>query len=287
MVIKNSQWMNTYESVMGKTHTKLKIPNQDAVLSEILDDDILVSVVADGHGSRKCTRSHLGAKFAVEAAIETVKSIKGDLLKDDTLNTRAIGKYLTKRLIKSWRVKIDDDLDMSPIELDELDLSAKEKKEIKKNPYISYGSTILMVIFIKEFIVCYQLGDGDILFVSKANNVTKPIKRDTRHIANDTTSLCLHKPEKEFKIKVFRDLNAVLQMIILSTDGYSNSFSSESGFFKVGSDIFDMIKEDGFTVIEENLKEWIEETSNQGSGDDTSVSIITRVEEKETLEVSN
>ena len=279
MFIKNEQWMNAYETVIGKTHMKLELPNQDAVLSQVIDEDIMLSVVADGHGSSKCTRSHLGAQFAVEAAAETMTSIKDELIKNETLNTKVLGKYYTKRLVRNWRSKIDADLEQSPILLEELNLSPKEIKSIKKNPYISYGTTLIMVLFIKEFIVCYQLGDGDILFVSKANRVSKPIKRDKRHIANDTSSLCLHKPEKEFKIKVFRDINQLLQMIILSTDGYSNSFSSEEGFFKVGSDIFDMIKEDGFKIIDDNLKEWLEETSYQGSGDDTSVSIITRVED--------
>jgi len=286
MLIKNSQWINTYETVTGKTHIKLDTPNQDAILSEAIDEECLVSIVADGHGSKKCTRSHLGAEFAVQAALETVKSVRDDLIKNDTLNTKVIGKYLTRRIVKAWRQKVDEHLEKESLELVDLDLSSKEIRSIKKNPYVSYGSTLLMVIFIREFIICYQLGDGDILFVSKAKNVTKPIKRDTRHIANDTSSLCLHKPEKEFKIKVFRDLKSVLQMIILSTDGYSNSFSSESGFLKVGSDIFDMIKDDGFEVIDQHLKEWIEETSNHGSGDDTSVSIITRLEDQSIEEVT-
>lgn len=284
MFIKNNQWMNSYETVVGKTHLKMELPNQDAVDSEVIDDDIMISVVADGHGSSKCTRSHLGAKYAVESAIETIKSIKDELIKDDTLNTKVLGKYYTKKLIKEWRKKVNDDLDENPLDLESLSLNNKDIKSIKKNPYVSYGSTLLMVLFIREFIVCYQLGDGDILFVSKSKKVSKPIKRDSRHIANDTSSLCLNKPEKEFKIKVFRDLNQLLQMIILSTDGYSNSFSSESGFYKVGTDLYDMILEDGFEVIDEHLKDWIEETSNHGSGDDTSVSIIGRIEEVEEVE---
>lgn len=280
MLIKNDQWINTFETVTGKTHVKMEMPNQDAVKSELIGADIMISAVADGHGSKKCSRSHLGAQFAVEAAIETARSISHEFIKNDSLNTKVLGKYFTKRLVRNWREKVTSDLEETPIDLESLNLSSKEIKSVKKNPFISYGSTLLMVLFIREFIVCYQLGDGDILFVSKVNKVTKPIKRDTRHIANDTTSLCLHKPEKEFRIKLFRDLNHLLQMIILSTDGYSNSFSSESGFFKVGSDLYDMIKDDGFEVIEENLKDWIEETSNHGSGDDTSVSIISRLAEK-------
>ena len=288
MFIENNQWMNSFETITGKTHLKIEMPNQDAVMSEVIEEDFLISAVADGHGSKKCTRSHLGALYAVEAAIEVAKNIKGDFIKDDVINTKSIGKHYTKKVISLWRKKIDEHLEKEPMEFDILEgLSSKEIKSIKKNPYVSYGSTLLIVILIKDFIVCYQLGDGDILFVSKSNKVTKPIKRDTRHIANDTSSLCLNRPEKEFKIKVFRDLNHVLQMILLSTDGYSNSFSSETGFFKVGSDLIEMISEDGFSVIDENLKEWIEETSNHGSGDDTSVSILTRINKTDELEAAS
>jgi len=288
MFIENNQWMNSFETITGKTHLKIEMPNQDAVMSEVIEEDFLISAVADGHGSKKCTRSHLGALYAVEAAIEVAKNIKDDFIKDNVINTKSIGKHYTKKVISLWRKKIDEHLEKEPMEFDILEgLSSKEIKSIKKNPYVSYGSTLLIVILIKDFIVCYQLGDGDILFVSKSNKVTKPIKRDTRHIANDTSSLCLNRPEKEFKIKVFRDLNHVLQMILLSTDGYSNSFSSETGFFKVGSDLIEMISEDGFSVIDENLKEWIEETSNHGSGDDTSVSILTRINKTDELEAAS
>lgn len=279
MYIENNSWKNSYATITGKTHVKIAMPNQDAIESKILDDHIMISVVADGHGSKKCTRSHIGAQFAVEAAIEILENIKDKLVVDDNkLNTKVVGKYYTKQIVQLWRKKVHDHLNDMPIDFDALtDLNSKEIKSIKKNKYITYGSTLLMVLLVHDYIVCYQLGDGDILFVSQSQRVSKPIKRDERHIANDTSSLCLNKPEREFKIKVFRDLNHILQMIILSTDGYSNSFSSEQGFFKVGTDLIQMITEDGFEAIDENLKTWIEETSNHGSGDDTSVSIITRV----------
>lgn len=279
MYIENKLWKNSYETITGKSHIKIEMPNQDAVLSKVIDDHTMISAVADGHGSKKCTRSHMGAQFAVETAIEILENIKDKLYIDDKLNTKAIGKYYTKQIVSTWRHKVNEHLKENPIDLESLDISVKERKSIKKNKYISYGSTLIMILLIHDYIVCYQLGDGDILFVSKAQRVSKPIQRDTRHIANDTSSLCLNKPEKEFKIKVFRDLNKILQMIILSTDGYSNSFSSEQGFLKVGTDLIQMITEDGFEAIDENLKEWIEETSNHGSGDDTSVSILTREEE--------
>lgn len=279
MFIENKLWKNSYETVVGKSHVKVEMPNQDAVMSKILSDSIMVTAVADGHGSKKCTRSHIGAQYAVEASIEILELIQEKLVTDEQqLNTKVIGRYYTKQVVALWKKKVLAHLNENPIdfELHET-LTSRDVKSIKKNKLITYGSTLLIVLLIHDFIVCYQLGDGDILFVSKSKRVSKPIKRDERHIANDTSSLCLHKPEKEFKIKVFRDIKHILQMIILSTDGYSNSFSSEKGFLKVGTDLTELITEEGFSVIDENLKDWIEETSNHGSGDDTSVSILKRV----------
>ncbi len=283
MKIQNSAWENYYESVIGKSHIKIEMPNQDAIISKSITDDILISAVADGHGSKKCIRSDVGAKFAVNSSIEVLEKIKDKLLlEENKLNTKAIGKYYTKQVISLWKEKVNEHLLENPINYDALtSLSSTEIKSIKKNKLMPYGSTLLIIVLIHDFIVCYQLGDGDILFVSKNKKVSKPIKRDDRHIGNDTLSLCIHKPEKEFKIRVFRDLNHFLEMIILSTDGYSNSFSTEKGFLKVGTDLAEMVSSDGFEVIEENLKDWIEDTSNNGSGDDTSVSVITRIRHEE------
>lgn len=286
-MIKNLQWMNVSESVIGKTHQRLEMPNQDAVLTEVISDDMMVSVVADGHGSKKCIRSHTGAKFAVESAIITVKKNCEDFLDEGNLNTKVLGRFLTEQLVAYWRQLVDEDLLINPIEEDLLELNDKEIASLNKNPYVAYGSTLVMVLFIKEFVVCYQLGDGDILFVSKAKTVSRPFTQDERHIANSTTSLCLHKPEKEFKIKVFRDVNELLQMVILSTDGYSNSFSDETGFLQVGTDIYEIVETEGFEILETQLKAWLEETTQNGSGDDTSVSIISRCEPTTVIEVSS
>ena len=279
MIIKNLNWTNCYESIIGKSHIKAKIKNQDSVLSKVISENIMISAIADGHGSKKCFRSDLGSKFAVESAIDVIESIKNELIiNDNQLNTKALGKFYTKKIICLWNEKIQDHINKNPIDfktITDIDKSAIES--IKKNTTIIYGSTLLIVILIHDYIICYQLGDGDIMLISKAKKVSKPIKKDKRHIGNETSSLCITNAENEFRIRMFRDLNQYLEMIILSTDGYSNSFSSDKDFLKVGYDLIDMQKNDGIEIIEENLKDWIEDTSFNGSGDDTSVSIITRI----------
>ena len=62
-------------------------------------------------------------------------------------------------------------------------------------------------------------------------------------------------------------------MYFLTTDGMTNSFISEKEFHKSCSEYFEMIKKYGGKTVEENLSEWLTETSAMGCGDDISVLI--------------
>ena len=56
---------------------------------------------------------------------------------------------------------------------------------------VAYGSTLLVAVVTEEFLVCFQLGDGDILAVSNATGVAeRAVPKDETLIANETTSLC-------------------------------------------------------------------------------------------------
>jgi len=283
MIIENKSWHVIHESVIGKSHSKLDMPNQDAVASEILSEEVIITALADGHGSKKCFRSDRGAHYAVDACLTVAKDLYQEWLKEDgSLNTKKIGRHFTKRIVKLWQSNVADDTKANPFEDEVLEsLSDDERKSIQKNPSVVYGSTLIMVLIIGPYVVCYQLGDGDILFVSRSKKVSRPLKKDKRHIANDTLSLCLHKPEKEFKIRVFRDLNHLLQMVVLSTDGYANSFSDDQAFQKVGADLVNLVEEEGLACIDDNLESWLEETTQLGSGDDISVSVLTRRQDQD------
>jgi hypothetical protein len=104
---------------------------------------------------------------------------------------------------------------------------------------------------------------------------------DARLFANETTSLCTQNAWKDFRM-VLQSLPEEHEkqpaMIMLSTDGYANSYSSEQGFEKVGSDILRMMREnDGLATVENGLPGWLKETSAGGSGDDITVGMILRL----------
>ena len=59
-------------SVTGASHTATGLICQDHSAYEV-NEYYSIAAIADGHGSKKYFRSHLGSEFAVKAALETIK----------------------------------------------------------------------------------------------------------------------------------------------------------------------------------------------------------------------
>lgn len=282
-----SEWRVIGESVPGASHIRAGTPNQDAILllRESSRSLPIIISIADGHGSAKCFRSDFGSQFAVKKAAQIVGEFlderrgKFDLTEIETKG----GDYLPKEFVKKWRKTVEFHLKNNPFTEDEFSKleeksSAESRKLIEENPLLAYGTTSLTVALEENFIIYMQLGDGDILNVSATGEVIKPLPEDARLLANETTSLCLPKAENDFRFFVQKiSAEESPAMIFLSTDGYLNSFSSESGFFQAATDILEMLRaEHGFFDVNENLKAWLEEATNLGSGDDSTVAIIYR-----------
>ncbi|HEX9962650.1 MAG TPA: PP2C family serine/threonine-protein phosphatase [Pyrinomonadaceae bacterium] len=280
------EWRVIGETVPGASHLRAGIPNQDSLLyvRESSRGLPVVLSVSDGHGSPKCFRSDRGSQFAVKKAAYLVSEFLDERRgKFDAAEIEAQKEYLAEEFVKRWREAVEADLKREPFTENEFEnlekkSDAKARKLVEENPLLAYGATSLTVALEEDFILYLQLGDGDILNVSAAGEVTKPLTEDPRLLANETTSLCLPKAEKDFRFLVRKiSVDESPAMILLSTDGYLNSFSSEAGFFQAGTDILGMLaSEGGFEAVNDNLKAWLEEATRMGSGDDCTVAIIYR-----------
>jgi serine/threonine protein phosphatase PrpC len=272
------EWRVIGRSVQGASHLRAGLPNQDAIcwLPESGDELPVILVLSDGHGSAKSFRSDEGARLAVSEA----RSALLNFLLDPSAVEQAIEK-LPQVLVERWERTVKEELVKRPIS--EVELTEVEKKggvtarsEVELNPLLAYGATLLAALVTDSFIIYLQIGDGDILTVFETGEVLRPLPGDERLFGNETTSLCSKNAWKDFRIEIQPLSGGSPALILLSTDGYANSFRDEAGFLKVGTDFLDIIRSNGLDEVNRSLETWLTEASQYGSGDDVTVGIICR-----------
>jgi hypothetical protein len=205
----------------------------------------------------------------------------------DPNNLSAIKRMAEERLpqavARTWANTVNTHLDVNPFSAEELEaLESKEglaaRQMVETNPLLAYGATILTVLITELFILYLQLGDGDILVVSSEGEVTRPLSRDDRFLGNETASLCSRDAWRDFRVSFQALSSAPPALILLSTDGYANSFRDEEGFSRVGVDLLEMLRSDGVARVEASLDAWLSEASHAGSGDDITLGVLCRID---------
>lgn len=284
-----AEWRVIGETVPGASHLRAGIPNQDAILHVRQSSARLPVIVSisDGHGSHKCFRSDRGSRFAVR--------IGADLL-DELINGRhaalppteiesKVRESLPAEFIRRWRKTVEADLKREPFREEEFTRmiekdGEKARRLVEANPHLAYGATSLSFLLTPTYALYLQLGDGEMVTVSERGEVAPTLPEDARLLANETTSLCLDKAAADFRFAVHpHGADDLPALILLTTDGYYNSFSTKAGFYQVGSDLLQMLREpDGFGTVNRSVKGWLEEATAAGSGDDCTLAIICRMD---------
>ncbi len=276
-------------SVRGAAHFSFGAPNQDAIhwLPEDGAGPPVILAVSDGHGSANCIRSDVGSRLAVTATARVLQ----DFLKsqDEQTNLSGIKRMaedrLPQTLVRAWKEEVTAHLEENPFVAEEAErLAAKggptARENLEANPFLAYGATILAAVVTESFLLCLKLGDGDILLVDSSGEASVPLARDERLIANETTSLCLPDAWKEVQIRLL-PLEDAPAMVLLSTDGFFNSYQSEEDFLASGSDFLQMVRLKGLDQVSIELGGILEDLSRRGSGDDITLGLIKRAEEVE------
>lgn len=263
------------------------LPNQDAIywLPRAGEGSSLILAVSDGHGSAKSFRSATGAFLAVRAAATETSYLRTNQRGQSDLSAvkRVAEERLPKTLVRRWESYVHQHLKKRPFSTAELD--ALEEKEgqwsrhaVEANPLLAYGATTLTVLVTRSFALYLQLGDGDILTVSEVGEVSRPLPKDDRLFAGETTSLCSQDAWRDFRMRFQVFSGSPPALILVSTDGYANSFRDEESFLKVGPDLLGIIRSQGTGGVSENLETWLSEASQVGSGDDITLGILCRID---------
>jgi serine/threonine protein phosphatase PrpC len=241
---------------------------------------VAVAVVSDGHGSPRHFRSQIGSSLAVSTASSTLQVF----LRESVANNGQVPfvpeqvHELERKLVSVWLSAVHSDLENTPFT--EAELTALEKEdgpagraEVEHAPELAYGATLLAAAATDKFVLYLQLGDGEILSVSAKGTTVRPLPPDDRLIGNQTTSLCQADAWKDFRSGWVTG-ETLPALVLLSTDGYSNSFRSDDDFLKIGQDYLEIIRQQGIASLAEELPDILTEATQQGSGDDITLAIM-------------
>src|SRR5262249_8045091 len=141
------------------------------------------------------------------------------------------------------------------------------------------GSTLLMVAVTESFIVYFQLGDGDLLVVSQMGATSRPIPPDPRLLGVETTSLASQGDWSSARVFLERTGEDPPALVLALTDGYANSSPTVADpVAEFGADLWKLIRTHGLASVQDNLEQWLSDTTEKGSGDDITLGMICRLD---------
>jgi Protein phosphatase 2C len=276
-------WKVAHACVRGSSHQRWGLPNQDAAQCAVApgaQGTVAVAVVSDGHGSPRHFRSQIGSSLAVSTVTGTLQGF----LRESVAPNGQVPfvpeqvHELERKIVNGWLAAVHSDLERNPFTQAELATLEEEdgmegRAAVESSPELAYGATLLAAGATDKVLLYLQLGDGEILSVSATGTTTRPLPPDDRLIANETTSLCQPEAWKDFRSSwVTRP--ALPSLVLLSTDGYANSFRSDEDFLKTGQDYLEIIRQQGIASLAEELPAILTEATQQGSGDDITLAIL-------------
>ena len=264
-------WLALTASQLGAAHQATGLPNQDAVSARQVRADVLVVAVADGHGHRRHFRSARGSQLAVTVACEAAQELAARLDEFQTaapIESEALGT-LVPAITGEWRDAVREDVAADPF------TSREEASRGGDDPLIAYGSTLLLAIAGRRWLVLAQIGDGDIMGIQPDGRPLLPVPRDPSLDGHQTTSLCGPGAEDEFRAAVVDTSTTPLLGVMLATDGYGNAQVADPWADAVSADLAELINDRPPEWLAGQLPLWASRcASADGSADDTTIALL-------------
>jgi hypothetical protein len=265
-------WLALTTSQLGAAHQGVGLPNQDAVAAHQIGPGVLVAAVADGHGHWRHFRSARGSRLAVAVACEAARELAARLDGFETaapIESQALGT-LVPAITGRWRDAVRDDIAADPFSAEEQGARLRGDDGL-----VAYGSTLLLVIAGRRWLVLVQIGDGDILGIQADGRPLLPVPADPWLDGHQTTSLCGLSAEEDFRVAVVDTSSTALLGLMLATDGYGNAQTAEPWTDAVSADLAELISDYPPEWLAGQLPLWASRcASADGSRDDTTIALL-------------
>lgn len=298
---------NLHVFCQGESHKDSDKPCQDYCFS-MVDDQMALAIVCDGHGGDRYFRSNPGSQFATEVITQVVtdfvRTTDPKLFKDAAYTEMGVTGSSDKKLkladlrlrqmfssiITLWNERIDRHAHENPLTEWELqNVPQKYLDEFKSNldkpSQISafnkqYGCTLMAYVQTKHYWLAFHLGDGKCVSFHTPVNLhgnaqvwDEPIPWDDRCFLNKTTSICDSDAINEFRYCYQGDGNFPTA-IFLGSDGIDDTYGDMENIANFYVEIMKIIVKDGLNAAIQQLTDDLPIISRIGSKDDCAVAAI-------------
>jgi protein phosphatase 2C-like protein len=267
-------WRAIVGTARGAAHVARGLDNQDSVESQMIDAaGGTVVAVADGHGHDRHFRSATGSRLATRSACAVIAELVGEnagVPWTAELAGTLCGR-LPQAIVDEWRAGVAGDIGAHPYTADELGTLERAGD----GPEIPYGSTLLVALIAAGWLVCAQIGDGDLVGIRPDGQAWSPVAGDDLLDGHRTTSLCQSGAVASFRTAAYDLRSQPLLALLLGTDGYGNAQATDPWQPQVAGDIAELAigHDDGWFA--QQLPSWAQRcASADGSGDDTTVALL-------------
>lgn len=241
----------------------------------------VVLAVADGHGSRAHFRSDLGAGWAVEAFTSCAQVYAREVVRrgDDDANwprLLAEARTLPQQVVHAWRRRVLLHEANSPAHgghttSDAMPDStpARPTGAAPEADLAVYGSTLIGAVLTERLLVCWQLGDGDIVLVDEDGTTRMPLYTGP-DMGDETESLCEPEAWRKARLHWQPLTGGPPPGVLLSTDGLSKSFADHEGFLAFATGVRSRAASHGVEAVQAQLPDWLGHAAKY-SGDDATL----------------
>jgi hypothetical protein len=267
-------WHVVTGTARGRSHISRGVPNEDAVAHRRIPAiGGTVVAVADGHGHDRHFRSATGSALAVQVACEVADDLATEpgRFRRRPAPVERVQENLPSAVLGRWRAGVARHLRAHPFTEQEqagLDVDGD-------GPEVPYGSTLLVAVITASWLVCAQIGDGDMVAVKRDGGYSSPVPGDAALDGLRTTSLCQPTALDSFRVGA-RDLMAKpLAALLLATDGYGNSQAADPWQPDWARDMAELAADRDPEWFAKQVPGWAELcASGEGSGDDTTIALL-------------
>ena len=257
-------WTVLSGTQIGSVHVRDGRPIQDAVRTWT-DGDAAVIAVADGHGHHEHFRSDVGARFAVDCAVDALVAALPELT-DPAAAHEAITE-VGARTVRAWTAQVKQHVAANPFD-----------GGGPRDPLRPYGTTLLAMAVVGDALALFQIGDGDSVVVDGTGRASRPLPEDPDLDGVSTASLCQPNPMKSLRAAAIDTREADVVLAFQCTDGFGSSRVDADGWWQqTGEELVRFGQEHGLDWVAEQLPGWLVEPAQVG-GDDTTLAIIGRTD---------